>query len=150
MQKIFKKLATICFILLLCVSTSVPSYAAAIPTAQGTVSTSPRIGIAKYNNHYHDGSNYYGTYKIQTDSILLPSGKCTLQTQNFSSSTTINVELYNQNNKKMGSFSVTGNKKIEDRTLVNYINGGEITVRYNVFDSNGSGADDGWIGLWFF
>lgn len=150
----FRKLFSLCLVAILALSFSSTAFAAEANSDDIIVeeSVQPRIGIAKFDNHYHDGTSISGEYTIQLDKITLPQGKCSLQTGDFDSDTLINIEIWNDKGQQMGTYSVLGSfesSALPDKTLLNYVNGGKVTIKYDVIASNGN-SEDGWIGFWFF
>ncbi len=114
-------------------------------------SVMPRVGIAGYTNHYHDGSRSYGNFEINC-SPFLTSNEFTIETQNFDSSTKIVVEIYASDGVQMNyAFTTTGNGKWENKTLRFPLTNQTYTVKYDVYrDGVPFSGDDGWIGIWLY
>ena len=96
-----------------------------------------------YTNHYTGGSS--GSFQITTTGSIF---EFTVQTQGFSSSDVIVVEVYDSTGTTMVSQSyvwLNGNQKIENQPLKFVYPAGTYTIKYdNYFGGSG------WIGVWLY
>lgn len=96
-----------------------------------------------YENHYTNGRTY-GEFTITTTGSIT---QFTVQTQNFPSSSSIAVDIYNSNGRQVNQMGVwiNGNGKVSNQPLTFVHPAGTYTVRYSV-PLGGSG----WIGVWLY
>ncbi len=162
-MKQFKKLLALMLALVCCFATTTVALAADTSTVARyeeisgeTDSVQPRIGIAGYVNHYHNGNSYYGEFTFSTSSIALPMKQYTIEFSEFNSDSWIVVEIYNSQGQVImsQSFSRTGNGKWENIPFRSgtFINGDTYTVKYNVYHGGTTplDSDTGWIGIWIY
>lgn len=161
MKSVFKKLLSFCIAISMCCVMCATAFATdnsskTILGDEPSKIAQPRIGIAGYNNHYHDGSTYYGEFTVTTSSVLLPMKQFSVELNSFDSDTWIVIDIYNSKGQSMlgMSFSVEGNGMWENKALnpLYFTNGDTYTIRYNVYNDNGSilSGDDGWLAIWIY
>lgn len=156
-MKKFKKIIVLLLAVVCCLSTtSVITFATEAEEVSGVSEyVQPRVGIAGYTNHYHNGSSYKGEFTLTTSSLVLPYKQYSIETSNFSNDAWIMIDIFNSKGQQTvsSSISITGNTKIENKSFnVYFVNGDTYTIKYYVFQSNGQPlySDDGWIGIWIY
>ena len=102
------------------------------------------LAATYYKNHYTNGS-LVSSFQITTSGSV---SHFTVQTQDFPSGTSVNVEVWNKAGTTKISQSnvfINGNGKIENQALKLSYPAGTYTIKYNVLYSG-----SGWIGVWLY
>lgn len=145
-----KNIVALVLSVICCLSTSTVAFAAESISDEEISATTdeavqPRVGIAGYHNHLHNGS-YETTFVMETSSLFWPMKEFTVETSGFNEDTIIKLYIYSSKGLA-ATFTGEGNAKWPNRGMNdNFVNGDTYTIKCTVNNPN----DDGWVGVWIY